>query len=183
MENQNLNQQPAEQPIQQTPVQPEQSSISPQQPKIDWLFLLIILSVALISYAGIAYWQDIWPFEEEMIVEMSPDPTPRSTLVGTSGWETYRSEEYGVEIKYPRDWLLYEDEQNNRITIVSTETLEFEKERIEICNDNDPTTECITEGVDFDIIFKLGSSDIAVNHGEVSFGDNLFTKYEAMSLF
>ncbi len=89
MENQNLNQQPVEsqipQPQQQVPVQPEQPVITPQQPKTNWLLLSIILGVALISYTGIAYWQNMWPFSpsEEDIVEESPTPTSTAGLSGT----------------------------------------------------------------------------------------------------
>ncbi len=82
MENQNLNQQPVEQPIPQVPIQPEQPVISPQQPKTNWPILIFILVLAVVSYAGVAYWQGVWPFEvdKEVVIE-SPTPTPVQSII------------------------------------------------------------------------------------------------------
>ncbi len=181
MENQNLNQQPVESqiPQPQVPTQPEQPVISPQQPKTNWPVLILVVVLAVVSYAGVAYWQNMWPFVEDEVVEVFPSITPKSTPDATAGWETYRSD--GLEFKYPNNWVL--NKENNRIIISSVETIQKEEERIRICNDNDPNTNCNSSGIGFDIIFKLGSSEVSINYGTVSFGDNLFTKYEAMGLF
>jgi len=74
------NQQPIKpQPEQQVPIQPEQPVVMPQQPQTRWLFLVLALVIAFAAYAGIAYWQGVWPFEKEEIVKVSPSPTPRPT--------------------------------------------------------------------------------------------------------
>jgi hypothetical protein len=109
---------PQPQPEQQVPVQSEQPVMTPQQPQTRWLFLVLALVVALAVYAGVAYWQGVWPFSEEMIIEGSPKPTPTlapgtitptPTLDPTVNWETYRNNEYGFEVKYPRDWDTIDD--------------------------------------------------------------------------
>lgn len=65
------------------PVQPEQPAITSQQPKTNWLLLLIILGIALVSYLGIAYWQNIWPFGGDAIIEVLPSPTPTPIVTPT----------------------------------------------------------------------------------------------------
>jgi len=79
------NQQPVEpqpQSEQQIPIQPEQPVVMPQQPHTRWLFLLLALVVGLAAYAGVAYWQNMWPFspDKEVVVTESPTPTPNQEL-------------------------------------------------------------------------------------------------------
>lgn len=78
------NQQPVEpQPEQQIPIQSEQPVVMPQQPQTRWLFLVLALVIALTAYVGMAYWQNMWPFYEEISYEngaageSTPTPTPR----------------------------------------------------------------------------------------------------------
>jgi len=106
------NQQPVEpqpEPEQQIPVQPEQPVVMPQQPQTKWLFLVLGLVVALAAYAGVAYWQGMWPFEKEIIVEESPTPTPAGATDGgssTSNLETYQNNEFGFEFKHDSSWSI-----------------------------------------------------------------------------
>jgi hypothetical protein len=76
------NQQPVEpqpQPEQQVPIQPEQPVAMPQKPKTRWFLIVLVLVIALAAYLGAAYWQNMWPFYEEKVVEESPTPTPAVT--------------------------------------------------------------------------------------------------------
>lgn len=34
----------------------------------------------------------------------SPSPSPSPTEIDTSDWKTYRNEEFGFELKYPKEW-------------------------------------------------------------------------------
>ncbi len=108
MENQNLNQQPVEQPIPQVPIQPEQPVISPQQSKTHWPILILVLVLAVVSYTGVAYWQNMWPFVEDEVTEASPSITPKSTSNVPADWKTYINDELGFEFKYPVDWSVIE---------------------------------------------------------------------------
>jgi hypothetical protein len=35
---------------------------------------------------------------------VTPAPTPSSTPDETTDWQIYRSDDYGFEIKYPKEW-------------------------------------------------------------------------------
>ncbi len=111
MENQNLNQQPVEQPIPQpqVPIQPEQPTITPQQPKTNWPVLILVLVLAIVSYTGVAYWQGMWPFSpsEEAMVEES------------TSLKKYESQEFGISLKYPSDW---EVTQDNNVGVILTDS-------------------------------------------------------------
>ncbi len=113
MEDQNFNQQPVERPIPQpqVPIQPEQPIISPQQPKTNWLILILVLALAVVSYAGVAYWQGMWPFSpgEEAMVEESPTPTSAADV--TASWKAYRNDKFDFEVKYPKEWFIYATEK------------------------------------------------------------------------
>ncbi len=58
--------------------------------------ILIIILVAVIACAGILAWQYFGI------------PEKRETGNETADWKTYRNEEYGYELKYPKDWTTEE---------------------------------------------------------------------------
>ena len=39
-----------------------------------------------------------------MVVEPIPTQNPGNESIDTSDWKTYRNEEYGFEVKYPKNW-------------------------------------------------------------------------------
>ena len=111
------NQQPAEQPIPQVPIQPEQPVISPQQPKTNWPILILVLVLAVVSYAGVAYWQGMWPFSpsEEAMVEESPTPTSQN-----QNYQNYSG--LGFSVKYPKTWVVKGSVCSKILNVASTES-------------------------------------------------------------
>ncbi len=65
---------------------------------------IIIIVVCAVLVGGIVVWQYYGMPEEE-------DETPEEKLPKdeTADWKTYRNEEYGFEIKYPKDWNCAKD--------------------------------------------------------------------------
>lgn len=70
------------------------------QGKTNWKFLLIVVILAAVVAGGILAWQYFGALEEEV----KPKEEVKITEVETANWKTYRSEEYGYEVKYPQDW-------------------------------------------------------------------------------
>ena len=67
--------------------------------------IITIVAVA-ISVAGILLLRDGVRDERNQV---SPTPTSDSTLTEVEGWQTYRSDEFGFEIKYPRHLNIKEE--------------------------------------------------------------------------
>lgn len=77
---------------------------------------IIIIAVAILVTAGFLVWQNHQVALQIVAPSFSPPlHTPNATVnvsprpVDTSGWETYRDEKYGVEVKYPApEWMIYD---------------------------------------------------------------------------
>jgi len=65
------------------------------QGETNWKFLLIVVVLAVIVGGG-ALWYEKRPEQQYQPVEIK-----KSEI---ANWETYRNDEYGFEIKYPKDW-------------------------------------------------------------------------------
>lgn len=79
------------------------------------IFAILFLGIAVVGYFGGAYYManyqyfPLWPFEVSIPVStFAPRPSPTNLEAklpsDTSGWLTYRNEEYGFEFRYPVDW-------------------------------------------------------------------------------
>jgi len=77
------------------------------QGKTNWKLLLIIIILAIIVGGG-ALWYVKRPEQ--------PYQPPEIKKSETASWKTYKNEEYGYEIKYPKDWELTGSEGKTNIS-------------------------------------------------------------------
>lgn len=92
--------------------------------KTNWKFIIIILAFAILVGGGVLFWIKI---QEVSLIKFPGLKNPEKPLQDkTADWETYRNEEYGYEIKYPKDWMLDEG-QKEAVTINSPENEKLHK--------------------------------------------------------
>ena len=62
-------------------------------------FLIVVLITIILTVGMILLLRGLSP---------APTPSPQPEILDTSGWQTYRNDEYGFEVRYPDEWLLDE---------------------------------------------------------------------------
>jgi hypothetical protein len=114
------------------------------------IVIITIIAIALIVLGGVAAYIGLKSQkgvqeemrEEEQPAAVIPEPAeepviqpkePITTeLIDTSDWKTYRNEEYGFELKYPRDFFIFKESRSlvvlvpNRYRDNGTETPQIE---------------------------------------------------------
>ena len=88
----------------------------------NWKYILIVVILAVIVGGGILAYQYWWLPKQET-------KPPEITLKDeTAGWQTYRNEEYGFEVKYPVSWHFDDSYVNNNgqefVTFISSDVFE-----------------------------------------------------------
>lgn len=93
--------------------------------KTDWKLLLIVVILATIVGGGI-----LWcTMKQETLVTQLPEI--RILKDETANWKTYRSEEYGVELKYPLDWNIGQPPEFKETLIVAPKSIIEEMNKIQ----------------------------------------------------
>jgi hypothetical protein len=86
--------------------QPIQEEIKNKPPvKTNWKLLAIVAAFAFIAGGAILLLKTI-----QAPVAQTPQsvPSPQPQTLDTSGWQTYRNDEFGFEVKYPKDCSIRE---------------------------------------------------------------------------
>src|SRR4030042_6647071 len=73
------------------------------QGKTNWKFIIIVVIIPAIVGGGIWCWQKNMP-QPEGITILPQDEIAGLVPSEVEGWQTYKNEEYGFEIKYPLDF-------------------------------------------------------------------------------
>lgn len=93
---------------------------------------LTVAALALLVIGGVFCFMSWRPVAVNQPV-MTPAQTDSENSVDTSDWKTYRNEEYGFEVKYPKDWSLSEEAGDNghrsAISLMSPETQDLVERR------------------------------------------------------
>jgi uncharacterized protein YpmB len=90
--------------------------------KISTSIAIEVIFILVITVAGFTCWQygEIRKEENQMpevqIPEKRETAGSSSEFSATEGWNIYRNEEYGFEVKYPKDWEIENKEIKNPIS-------------------------------------------------------------------
>lgn len=95
--------------------------------------LVIITMIAIISVG--AYLVYALVIANQSIDSDSADSTTTSIAINTSDWQIYSSTEYGIEVKYPKDWTKEESDNGsakniNLISAIRSTKIKEDKDKI-----------------------------------------------------
>lgn len=93
------------------------ATITPPHKSISRWVVVIITILAVLGYFISFYAFNLWPFES--LLPSLPQMSPPTTLApyptdqpDLSNWQTYRNEEYGLEFKYPENWIVFDGDNS-----------------------------------------------------------------------
>ena len=73
-----------------------------------WVALVIVAAIA--ATAGYLVWakaHEAWPYDNE--TPQTLENPSNSSLSEVEGWQTYRNEEYGFQVRVPNEWTHHEE--------------------------------------------------------------------------
>lgn len=83
-------------------------------------FLIAAFFAVVVSIGGILLLRTMQTVPQAPVAQQTPlspvpSPQPQPQVLDTSTWQTYRSDEFGFEVKYPEEWFNITDEESNKV--------------------------------------------------------------------
>ncbi|MDP3954560.1 MAG: hypothetical protein Q8Q06_04050 [bacterium] len=155
MENENQN--PTSQPQNPTPGVTPGPDHGPRSGHelLSWIIVVVISVVGAYFLNGYVFRLSEKGIEPPPVVNQQQDETAGLALSEVEGWQTYRNEEFGFEVKYPEGWEAVDDGEIKLIAPQTRQRLEDNKKNC----DSDPSNNtekgsCILEEPNFTIIIS-----------------------------
>ena len=92
-----------------------------QEGKTNWLFVLAAVIVALTVGAGLLLYINNTVKQADFLSNL-PEIKKEQAINETSGWQAYRNEKYGFEVKYPRQYKI----DGNLIKLADTKSIRID---------------------------------------------------------
>ncbi len=98
-----------------------------------------------------------------------------------STWTIYTNDQYGFQIKIPKDWSIELSE--GVIKFISAEARAYNEQNAKACLGLSPENSCSPENPGADIIFSQNANATAGPKTDVTFSDLTFKRYESDGLY
>ena len=98
-----------------------------QEGKTNWLFVLAAVIVALTVGAGLLLYINNTVKQADFLSNL-PEIKKEQAINETSGWQAYRNEKYGFEVKYPRQYKI----DGNLIKLADTKSIRIDTDAFSV---------------------------------------------------
>lgn len=100
------------------------------------LFIIIVLTIALIGLLGFVIWNNFISPKKTVVEKVTPVATVKketTPISPTNSWKTYANEVIGIaSFKYPSDWVAAETYDNNQGAVLKSPDFASEKDYYKI---------------------------------------------------